>query len=97
MEKNQLIYIVTAIEPDNYRSRAFGFFFTLNEAFDAVLQNHGNLHECLYDHVVIEKLGPGIHALCLREYWFRWNIKEKKWKTCDKPVFATGLINWGIG
>lgn len=97
MEENKLIYVVTAIEPDTYSSRAFGYFFSLGEAMESVTNNEGDLHECLYTHAVIEAFPAGLWRMPISEFWYRWDFNIQSWAACDKPIFANGVVNWGIG
>ena len=76
-------------------TRTFGYYRDWNSAFAAVLENRGSMHECLYDFIVMEKIGEGIHASVTDEQWFNWN--GKKWIMCQRPKEMVGTTNWAIG
>lgn len=93
-------FFVTSIENGwpSALKRCFGFFFTEKEAINAVLNNDCDIHECLYEYVVIEEINDGIHGGVVNEIWFEWNRKKSGWeKISKKPVFAKRICNWGIG
>jgi hypothetical protein len=77
--------------------RTFGYFLTEKEALDAVGENQCNMHECLYNFLVIEGFPSGIHALAEREVWYQWGEAENKWVPCQKPTMLEGIISWAIG
>lgn len=96
MEKNSLIWTVTGVSEQHFSTYTFGYFFDLSEALEAVAENRGNLHECLYDYVAVEAFKPGIGAISLDEFWYRWDMVKRKWQSCEKPLFATGTVNWAF-
>ena len=59
------------------------------------MENRGDMHECLYDYIVIEKVGEGIHPIPNQEIWFAW--KDEGWQQTDKPEWSKGYIGWSIG
>lgn len=75
--------------------RTFGYFDTLGKAYKAVSENQCNMQECLYNYLVIEGIGEGIHALCEEEHWFCW--EGSQWKVCEKPGFLKGTVNFALG
>lgn len=102
---SKFIYTVTAITKEGGRSRCFGYYFGQQKAYEAALGNYGGMDECLYDYLVIEKIGPGIHAIVDSEqvFWFKW-LHEKGfdgcWIACKKPQGERfeRTIGWaGIG
>jgi hypothetical protein len=76
-------------------TRTFGYYRGYDNARLAVKENYCNMHECLYNYLVMERIGEGIHALCNKEKWFKW--KNRKWTPCKKPAWAKGIINWALG
>jgi len=74
--------------------RTFGYYSDAKVACAAVAENRCNMHECLYNYLVIENIGQGIHALADEEIWYRW---EDKWVQCPKPDALVGIVNWAIG
>jgi len=103
-----MIYLITSIfrDPHEFRkghTRTFGYYKALLDAINAVENNYGDMQECLYNYIVIEELHEGIHSLVEKEYWYNWvgerSLSENsgKWVLCEKPDWAAGTINWGIG
>lgn len=76
--------------------RTFGYFGNLDRAFKAVENDEGSLHECLYNYLVIEAIGEGIHAYCNEDYWFEW--QDNHWQRISgKPELFNGTINFALG
>ena len=94
-------YFITAIydEPGLFihrkARRTFGYFHTIDDAIKAVVENRGNMQECLYNYLVIEGIGEGIHRLAEQEIWYEW--KDGKWTLCNKPEFLKSIINFALG
>lgn len=70
------MYFITSIyEPHKYSinqlhsDRCFGYYDTELKAKEAVRQNRGEMQECLYNFLVIEKIGQGIHAMAEVVQW----------------------------
>jgi hypothetical protein len=74
--------------------RTFGYFSNAKEACQAVAENRCNMHECLYNYLVVENIGEGIHPLAEEEIWYKW---QDKWVPCSKPEALVGIINWALG
>ena len=64
--------------------RCFGFYNTYCEAASAVNENRGDMHECLYDYIVVEYMEPGIHPHVWGNQWFRWNVAMGRWEFTNK-------------
>ena len=83
-----------------FRKRTFGFYNTFNEGSAAVNENRCNIHECLYDYVVMEYIEPGIHPMVHSERWWEWDTEKRKWRLLsdgDKPKEFIGICNWALG
>jgi hypothetical protein len=92
------IYLAHAEDKESpWRAEAKRTFLTEEEALDAVAQNRGNMHECLYNYLVIERTPSGIHALAESEQWYQWNETDNKWAFCTKPTMLEGIISWAVG
>lgn len=76
-------------------SRTFGYYRGWSAAYTAVKKNHCNMHECLYNHLVMERIGEGIHSLAYDEQWFTWT--GNRWTPCQKPEALKGFTNWALG
>jgi hypothetical protein len=96
------IYTITALtDTRKDSSRCFGFFFSESAARIAASNNHGSMQECLYEYLVIEKQGEGIHAHAKDVQWYSWVDTDKKnwdgyWCECDRPKGESfdGIINF---
>ena len=77
--------------------RVFGHYFDIDGAKNAVSTNYGNMNECLYNYLVIEDIGFGIHALAEKEWWYRFSDQKNGWVKIKRPEWAGGTINWAIG
>lgn len=102
------MWFITSIlfkKPENSESparaethRTFGYYSTPEKARHAVAENYGNMHECLYNFLVIENIGEGVHALADdNEEWYEWNEEDNNWVAIAKPPQFMGIINWAIG
>jgi hypothetical protein len=76
-------------------NRTFGYYHGWLRAYTAVKENRCNMHECLYQYLVMERIGEGVHALADYVKWFKWS--GKNWKPCRKPKMFQGLTNWALG
>jgi len=94
-------YFITAIpyypeEAPHLMVRCFGYYPTLDDAKEAVLQNKCDLHEALYNYIVIEEIGYCIHPESTERKWFAWS-NSGCWVECEKPEWSVGLVNWALG
>lgn len=80
-----------------YDSRPFGFYNLEKDALKAVVKNRCNMHEALYEFLVIEHIEEGVHPPVENEEWFRWDYKKNCWKRCRRPKQFLGLINFALG
>lgn len=103
-------YFITAIAfhpgaPETYppgrKLRCFGFFGTLERAIASVLENECDMHECLYNYIVVENLDEGIHPSVRKdnpeELWFEWSRDRERWIQTQKPDWSKGYLGWSIG
>lgn len=88
------IYILSSVQKDTKSIRCFGYYGELENAKKAVEQNLGGMHEQLYDFLVIEKFKPGVHTVGEIVQWYKWN---HSWEPIERPRWAEGIVNWGIG
>jgi len=96
------MYFVTTIcfapgHPHHEDARCFGYYITPLDAVRAVLNNACDIHECLYTHAVVEKIGPGIHPMSESEVWFEWRRDKERWDYSEKPEWSERVINWALG
>ena len=92
------MYFLTAIISDEKfrrNKRTFGYALDLVTAMDYVERNEGSMCECLYDYLLIEKIGPGIHPEAEQVAWYKW--EHPKWVKCETPIEFDGIVNFAIG
>lgn len=101
-----MIWFITALTINNKKtkgeslvgtSRVFGFFEEHVKALRAVVNDTGNMHECLYSHIVLEGIYEGIHPEVVAEEWFEWDQLNGCWRSCDKPKELEHIVNFSIG
>jgi len=101
------IYTITLVySPDEKRitgedvHRCVGYFNSETEAIKSVESNEGEMHECRYDHVIIEEIPEGVWRQALKESWYVWDADDEAWISCEKPLkyreFAT-ITGFGMG
>lgn len=78
-------------------SRTFGWHETLERAKEVVEADGICIHEYAYDYVAIEEFPPGIFPVCINEWWYRWNSKDEKYMSINKPKILKQIINFGLG
>jgi hypothetical protein len=59
----------------------------------------GDMHECLYDYLIVEYMEPGIHPHVWGNQWFRWNVALRTWEFTNKDDVPPHLnvSNWALG
>ena len=84
--------------------RTFGFYNTYNEAYKAVKENRSNMHECLYDFIVMEYIETGIHPTVFATEWWIWTrvdgYDKEEWVLLPEdqlPSEFNGITNWALG
>ena len=97
-----MINVITTINSRTQSSRAVGYYPTIEEAKDIVINNRCDLNETIYDYAVIEDIAPGLYRYAEQPLWFVYNPKEDKYDQMEKPpewAYEEGIImNWcGIG
>ena len=103
------VYAVTALHSaDVRRTRMFGYFFLEETARKAVEENWLDMYECgHYDHIVIERVSPGIHPVAEEVQWYRWDDTKGwyeigktagSWQPADeKPAALASIVNFCFG
>lgn len=89
------MYFITAVTSHDADRRCFGFRSKQIDALNDIRKNTGNMHECLYDYLVMEHYQEGIQAISSSETWFKWT--GKRWIRISKPESYRGIVNWAIG
>jgi hypothetical protein len=75
--------------------KARAWYPTLEAAQEVVAAKESALDECLNTHVVIEEAPQGLWSLCTNAWWYEW--QGGGWRQCEKPIWAQGTINFGVG
>lgn len=101
----QEIFTITAFQkinqsnvkglPDLGDHRCVGFYHNYYEAENAVLENFNNIHDNLYEYVIIEKIEPGVKLNDLGRSLFKWN--GSNYVSTPIPELLKELSNFGIG
>lgn len=99
------IYLVSthAWSASGNDSSAWGFYHTLAEAESAVADDLGSMSDCLYTHLVIERVEPGIIAHPEVVQWYEWispctfGYETDHWAACPPPLWAEHMSGFGIG
>lgn len=78
--------------------RCFGYFPSWLTTMKRVFTNTCDINEAgYYPWIIVEKIGPGIHPLVEREWWFAYDKKAGGYRRSEKPEWATHISNWAVG
>jgi len=98
MSDNEIHTITTVRGALHAGSRAVGYYFTLDEAIDRVLNNALDINENgYYPYAVIETISPGIYSFPREELWFKWNHDKEQYEECPKPERFEKYVAWSLG
>lgn len=76
--------------------RTVGYYTELEEAKQAIEENHGDIYEeGYYPFCVIEKVEEGLYGITFDEHWYQW-IGDG-YKPIDKPESLKQTCAFGIG
>lgn len=91
-------FITTVVKYNPHVKRTFGFYDKYQDAYKAIIENRGNMSECLYDYLIVEYIEQGIHPEVHTEEWWWWVEKNKRWENgIEKPENFKSIINWALG
>jgi len=96
----QSIFTVTTIPRIPHKPlRCVGFFFSLEDAEDEVVNNTYDIcEEGYYSHCVIEEVKPGIYFFPRNEFWYKWDYKTESYvRLKEKPDRWKRTVCFGIG
>ena len=82
------MYFVTSIDNCNRCSQPWGFFEEKETAIQALNENWGDMHECVYPYAVIERLSPGLYPPPEERVWFQWMPKKNGFYEIETPECA---------
>lgn len=74
------MYFVLTREEDDYKNLfggAWGYYWDLESAIDAVHRNATDMHETIYPYAIIERVDQGLFPAPKERWWFGW--QEEKW------------------
>lgn len=109
MNKISPIYTITTIEKlkpdDRYYcqqgdTRCVGFYYDMESAEEAVIENRCDIFECLYDYAVIEQTPQGVYGTSSSEYkrWFyKYDHDNNKYVPIEEPECVKHIYGFGIG
>lgn len=73
------MYFVSGVSEDDIR--CVGYYSDLKDAFDAVVNNYGDMNEVgCYPHAVIENIREGLYQYDTDPIWFEFDEKTEKYK-----------------
>lgn len=84
-----------SVEAKNHDSRCFGYFEKLSDAEEAVRKNRADMWETMYEYIVIERIGQGIHPVAEPVGWFQFDIDSRTYQPIT--VGRTGFTNYALG
>lgn len=94
--ENTQIFFVTALSSNSkIASRCFGFFWNEERALNAIRNNEGGMQESLFDYLVLEKGGAGIHPDLEKVSWYEW--LDAGWVKIDEPEEFESTVNFALG
>jgi len=90
------IFTITGMTKDSHETRCFGFYYALDNAVSAVLENRGGMDEGRYYHyLIIEEIGWGVYSMTRQELWF--SFCKGKYRRIQVPHHSKNIFNFGIG
>lgn len=110
MTKTKKVYFISTyrdIKPDKLgyvdnggADRVVGYFFSFEEAEEAVLNNWGDLYEDgYYEYAVIEGLEDGLYSVDLHPQFYKWEGDKETggYKKIERPEFTKRFTGFTIG
>lgn len=100
MASDQSIFTITTLRHiASGQTRCVGFYFNIEDATRAVVENDMDINECrYYPYCVIEEIKEGIYFFQRHEIWFEWDHENQKYaKLNEKPKRYNQVCCFGIG
>src|SRR5688572_30134097 len=113
MDKIYVVYVValndegtdraygTSVNGNKYKlgDRTWGWFPTFEEAEEAILNNHTDIFECLYNYACVEEVPCGILTINEIKQWYKAIFDTSKEpypqvKKSDPPPWAQHFFNF---
>lgn len=79
------------------RSRCFGYFTTLWESHNAIVNNTLDIHEGIYFYGVIEYIEQGIHQIASERWFYKYNEELDEFEIINEPEELKHIVNFSIG
>jgi len=70
---------------DKTSHRFHGWYPTFGKAEEAVNENRTDLHEYLYNYIVIQEIPWGVGAVPEEKKWYEWSIDKDCWTPITRP------------
>ena len=85
--------------PDFGDVRTVGYYYTYDDARDAVMENRADIWETCYDYAVIEKIAPGVYNGADREdrSLFKYDKENDRYLPIEEPDILRNTYGIGIG
>ena len=83
--------------PDIGASRTFGYYPHRHWAIEDLNSNNTDLHECLYNYAVVEKIPMGLYQLAEERIFFKWDEEKKGFFEVDGTEFEDCFGNYAFG
>ena len=85
-----MYFVLTREEKDFKESfgGAWGYYWSLEEAIDAVHRNVTDMHETIYPYAIIERLDHGLFPVPKERRWFGWEEEKDGFYETPKPECA---------
>lgn len=81
--------------PNIINRRCVGYYNNFYEAENAVLENFSDIHENMYDYVIIEEMEPGLKLSDITRSLYHWN--GNSYEKIDIPETLKYLSNFSMG
>lgn len=100
------MYFITCFEkyemtnlgwPDIGSNRTFGYYPHKEWAVEDLHMNNTDLHECLYDYAVVEKIPMGLYPLAEERIFFKWDEEKQGFFEVDGAKFEDCFGNYAFG
>jgi hypothetical protein len=85
------MYFVLTREEEDFKESfggAWGYYWDLETAIDAVHRNVTDMHETIYPYAIIEQLDHGLFPVPKERHWFGWEEEKDGFYEIEKPECA---------
>lgn len=88
------MYFVLTREEEDFKELsggAWGYYWNLEDAIDALHRNVTDMHETIYPYAIIERLDHGLFPVPKARYWFAWDAEKEGFYEIEKPECASTI------